>query len=319
MESQIFVVGRPYQDIFVTCPELVADDQTDTVRLPLGGKLGCQMTITVGGSAANVAATLGRAGLNPKFISRAGNDQAGQNIRQSLKALAVDVDELHLVDGQKTKLSIVLLPPGGERTTLGQHGVGLDFREWQPLLKGLESGDWVFLSSVGDSQTLVTAISQIAARGGRVALNPATRVLHQPQPLIEVLDKLELLIANREETACLFAGQTPAELAIAAHQKIPLVVVTDGPRGSATAAGGQLYEAGLYQSQSPVVDRTGAGDAFSGGFLAGLLLGRPIPETLTWAAANSTSVVGQIGAQAGILDLGQKELEPLAVKQTSIN
>lgn len=318
MKQQIFVVGRPAQDIFITCPEIEADEQAAAIRLPLGEKLDCQSTVAVGGNAANVAASLAQAGCQPKFIGRAGNDQAGQNIRDQLQKLVGDASGLHLVDNQQTGLSIILLTPGGERTILAHSGPSIDSHDWQPQLEKMNPGDWVYLSSIGDSQALATTISQIAVRGGRVALNPTARVLHQPQPLIEVLDKLSLLIANREETACLFDGQTPADLATAASRKVPIAVVTDGPRGSAVASGDRLYLAGLYEPNLPVVDRTGAGDAYSGGFLAGLLHDQPLETCLVWAAANSTSVVGQIGAQAGTLALGQKPLKPMAVKQEII-
>ena len=319
MKPQIFVIGRPAQDIFITCPDLRVDQEYGLVSLPLGEKLDCQSTTAVGGNAANVAVSLARAGLKPKFISRAGNDQVGHHIRDALADQGVDTDGLTLVDDEETSLSVILLTPGGERTILGHPGHEIELKDWQKQLEEINPGDWVYLSSVGDSQALAEAVSRIAARGGRVAINPTVRVLHQPQPLVAVFGQLSLLIANREEAGCLFAGQTPAELAMTAHQKIPRVVVTDGPRGSVAAADSQLYEVGLYQPEDPVVDRTGAGDAFSGGFLAGLALDQSIPDSLTWAAANSTSVVGQIGAQAGILHLGQKGLEPLAIQQTPIN
>jgi sugar/nucleoside kinase (ribokinase family) len=50
-----------------------------------------------------------------------------------------------------------------------------------------------------------------------------------------------------------------------------------------------------------VVEMTGAGDSFATAFLAGLHYGKPLPEALRWGAANSASVVGRIGPQAGLL------------------
>jgi sugar/nucleoside kinase (ribokinase family) len=51
----------------------------------------------------------------------------------------------------------------------------------------------------------------------------------------------------------------------------------------------------------PVVDRLGAGDAFSSGFVAMIAKGEGIEQAITFASANSTSVVGVIGAKPGIL------------------
>jgi ribokinase len=51
----------------------------------------------------------------------------------------------------------------------------------------------------------------------------------------------------------------------------------------------------------PVIDRTGAGDAFSSGFTAMIAAGESLEWAVTYASANSTSVVSTIGAKAGIL------------------
>ena len=51
----------------------------------------------------------------------------------------------------------------------------------------------------------------------------------------------------------------------------------------------------------PVIERTGAGDAYSTGFLAGLLFGKDVTEAMRWGSANATSVIGKIGAQPGLL------------------
>ncbi len=56
----------------------------------------------------------------------------------------------------------------------------------------------------------------------------------------------------------------------------------------------------------PVVDRTGAGDAFVSGFTAMIAEEKTLEEALVFASANSTSVVSKIGAKAGILSIDAK-------------
>jgi sugar/nucleoside kinase (ribokinase family) len=63
--------------------------------------------------------------------------------------------------------------------------------------------------------------------------------------------------------------------------------------------------AGMYKDVK-VVDRLGAGDAFGSGFVCKWALGRPLKEAVTFASANSTSVVSHIGAKTGILKAGAK-------------
>ena len=58
-----------------------------------------------------------------------------------------------------------------------------------------------------------------------------------------------------------------------------------------------------------------AGDAFCSGFVAMIAAGHGIGEAVTFASANSTSVVSQIGAKAGILRKGASvHPMPLIVK-----
>ena len=301
MNPSIVAIGSPVQDIFITSPALITGQKPAQICLPPGTKLDCQVTTTTGGNVANVAVTLGRSGLKPKFVGRTGSDLAGRNGRDELAANGVDVDELRLIPGQPTAQSVILVASDGERTILTDHGLELDPADWQPAINRLKAGDWLYLSSLGNPEILEDVIIQASDRGAQVAINPSSVELRQPEKLLAVADRLRLLIANREEMTRLWPGQKPAELAAAANLRIPTVVVTDGPRGSVAADNGRLYRAGLYKPELAIVDRTGAGDAFAGGFLFGLIKNRSIEDCLLFGAANSTSVVGLVGAQAGIL------------------
>jgi len=87
--------------------------------------------------------------------------------------------------------------------------------------------------------------------------------------------------------------------------------MTDGPNGVMVSDGANIYQSGIFKDQK-VVDRTGAGDAFGSGFVAGLAHKREncekglcrtdnIEYAIRLASANATSVVEQIGAKKGIL------------------
>jgi sugar/nucleoside kinase (ribokinase family) len=53
--------------------------------------------------------------------------------------------------------------------------------------------------------------------------------------------------------------------------------------------------------KTEVVEKTGAGDAFSAGFLAAIIHGLEIPEAMKWGSINSANVIGKIGAEEGLL------------------
>lgn len=82
-----------------------------------------------------------------------------------------------------------------------------------------------------------------------------------------------------------------------------MIIVSDGPNGVCASDGKTIVAAGMYEDV-PVLDRTGAGDAFASGFLSQWAQGKNLlQESIIFASATSTNVVTTIGAKAGILHL----------------
>ena len=80
-----------------------------------------------------------------------------------------------------------------------------------------------------------------------------------------------------------------------------VVVITDGPAGAYASDGMNQYFMPPYPDPKPPVSGTGAGDAFSTGFLCALIYGLPVHEALRWAPIESMHVVQFFGAQTGLL------------------
>jgi len=78
-------------------------------------------------------------------------------------------------------------------------------------------------------------------------------------------------------------------------------VITDGPEAAYASDGQNQYVTPPYPDPKPPISRTGAGDAFSTGFMGALMTGLTVPEALQWAPIESMSVVQGIGAQKGLL------------------
>ena len=81
----------------------------------------------------------------------------------------------------------------------------------------------------------------------------------------------------------------------------PLVVITDGPKGSYAGYDGKVVTIPNYPDPKDPYDRTGAGDAFASTIVAALAHGETMDTALTWAPINSMNVVQHIGAQTGLL------------------
>ena len=94
-----------------------------------------------------------------------------------------------------------------------------------------------------------------------------------------------------------------------------IFVMTKGPEGMAVSDGKNIYRAGV--PDSPVVERTGAGDASCSGFIAEYMRSGSIEKAIQFATANASSVVTQYGAKAGILKKGDWGEWPLVKVEVS--
>jgi sugar/nucleoside kinase (ribokinase family) len=194
---------------------------------------------------------------------------------------------------------------GGERTILNFKGSMPTARSSELDLSIVEEGDWVYISSLGDMDLLDRIITLAAANNVKVMLNPAGVELQQTEKLKGLLDDVHVLAVNKEEAQLIVHGETLEELVRHLTNYVPVVVVSDGPNGVVATNGETIVTAGMYEDV-PVVDRTGAGDAFGSGFLSAYSQGKSLSESIVFASANSTSVVQFIGAKEGILHKGVK-------------
>jgi sugar/nucleoside kinase (ribokinase family) len=153
-----------------------------------------------------------------------------------------------------------------------------------------------------------------------LVFNPGSRQIHEGRETEHhVLKCTNILILNKEEGEHLIHKKdipnSPdnREYLVDLMQKLQklgpqTIIMTNGRHGS--YALDEKHEV-FYQEIFPgeVVERTGAGDAFSTGFLAAAIHGECLPNSMQWGAINATSVVGKIGAQAGLLKTDEmKEL-----------
>jgi sugar/nucleoside kinase (ribokinase family) len=81
-----------------------------------------------------------------------------------------------------------------------------------------------------------------------------------------------------------------------------IIVITNGREGAHAWDGKRCYFMPILK-EAPVVEMTGAGDAFASAFVAALQRNQGIDEALRWGTFNSASVIGKVGPEAGLLKL----------------
>lgn len=316
---KMLCIGTATQDVFLVGGKLfkpeLEEDGKYYEQLPLGAKLDLEEVVfATGGNASNAAVTFARQHLDSTFIGVVGTEPSAEFILRELDDEGVNTKHVRQNERYKTGYATILLAPNGERTILRYHGDTLRSDGSDLDLDAIHTADWLYVSSVG-SMTLLEKVISIAARNGvQVAINPSSMEIQHPDKLRTLLDDVAVLITNKEEMQQLVEGKSTEELVRHAGQLVRTVLVSDGPRGAIATDGHILVKAGMYEDVK-VIDRLGAGDAFGSGFVAMHAQGKSLEEAITFASANSTSVVGVIGAKPGILHKGAKIHEmPLEVK-----
>lgn len=306
MEPRVLAIGDPTLDTYLSIHQahlaLALDRDRGLLCIDYADKIPVDAYLqTAGGNAANVARAMARLGMPTALYGVIGGDPGGETVVRSLVDAGVDVRWLAVDPARSTNASTALLFQG-ERTLFVWHQP----RSYQLPRAALPP--CVYLTSVGPPGPAVERLHQdvceaVGASRVQLVFSPGTHQLRMGRrALAPLLERCDTLVLNREEggeLAGMPADDMPALLA-ALHDLGPrTVVVTDGSRGSWALAGGQVARCGT--TPVAVVDRTGAGDAYSSAFTCARLLGRPVAEAMLWGTIEAESVVGRVGASAGLL------------------
>lgn len=319
-KTKIISVGAAVQDVFLSHSDEfkpVSDKSVDEefMRLELGAKADVNnITFSTGGGATNASVTFARQGIEAVFCGTIGHDPAGQAVLDDLDKEGVDTSLVSYSNRYNTGYSVLLLAPTGERTILTYRGASTHYHLKDFDLNGVDA-DWLYVSSLaGNMELLHKLFTQARELGIKVMYNPGKKELEQQAKLKPLLEDVEILSLNLEEMKQLVHGETGEELVRHGHNLVPVVIVSDGPNGVTATDGKTVVKAGMYEDVK-VIDRTGAGDAFGSGFLSQWVLGASLKESIVFASANSTSVVGKIGAKTGILH-GSVKLHDMPIQVT---
>ena len=300
---KIVSIGAAIQDIFLQGKIFAAhrEDGNYVQEFELGSKNEIEtITYDTGGGATNASVTFARQGLHSMYMGVVGDDIAGKAVLNALHRDGVDTSLVQYSSKAGTGTSVILLSPKGERTVLTYRGASKTYNISESSFHDVRA-DWFYISSLsGDFEALKTITKYAVTHDIKIAINPGRGELTDKKVFMELLPNFTLLSLNKEEMAGLFGGSSATELVQAASRHVPLALLTDGPSGSYVCDGKNIYKAGVYR-EVPVLDRIGAGDAFSSGFVTMIAKGQNIERALTFASANSTSVVGSLGAKTGIL------------------
>ena len=318
--ARIVSLGAALQDIYL----IDHDDLTPTQiggeailgKVLVGSKVDIdRISYEVGGGGINSAITFARHGHEAILMANIARDSAGAAIIHALSRESIDDSYINFLERRTTGTSVVLLDSkSGERTILTCRGASEQFGNFSEKDLDLIQPDWLYVTTLrGDLDTLERFFKKTHSIGAHIMFNPGVRELAQVTDLTKLLKYVDILNVNKSEASQIVPGVVLTELLYRLQSYVDTAIITDGPMGGIASNGTEAYRFGIYED-TKVRDATGAGDAFGSGFLAHIAAGRSFKNSLIFASANSTAVVGKLGANRGILD-GRERPHPMPIQK----
>ena len=289
---------------------VVGDLMTDAVaraRYPLARASDTPAVVTMhgGGSGANIASWLAVEGTEVAFVGRRGADITGRNRDMELMGYGVDA-RLVMDPDRPTGTCVVLVTHKGERTMLSDPGANAALTPDDLPRDLFTPGAHLHLSGY-------TLLNEGSRNAGLAALEIARRAQMTisvdcasaaplerigAEPFLEWTQGVKLLFANADQARVLTGRDDPDAAAKVLTAWFSQVVIKLGPDGSMWCGGNRSEPVKVpAEPIERVVDGTGAGDAFTAGFLPAWLEGKPPAEALAAGNRLAAKALGILGAR----------------------
>ena len=261
----------------------------------------------IGGNSINVATGCNRMGLKTAVYTEIGDDVNGNLIVDELNKLGIDTKFCIKNKEEVTNVNSIVVH-NYERTIFSYHAPrNYKVRDW-------EKPTFLYYTSVGEGfekfqMELVDYIEKNRDIG--TIFNPGTQQMKAGYNSIkEFLEVTNILILNLDEAVRLIGEKPLPKMHIDLQKLGPkLTVITDGKNGASGFDGENLVKVSAYTDGREVKDKTGAGDAFSSGFISAIFHKKPLKEALGWGSINSFGEITKESAGTGILN--KKEMEKI--------
>lgn len=289
----VVVLGDVVSDVLVRLAEPIAP----------GSDTRAAIEVRSGGSAANQAAWLAAAGAAVHFAGRVGSDPFGVSQIEDLQCAGV-ITHIAVDPARSSGLIVVLVDLAGERTMLTDRGANLALQPTDLPTELFQPGTCFHLTGYslfepGPRTVALAGIQLARERGMMFSIDPSSASL-LPQARVDRFREwtrgARFCFPNLDEGRVLTGEVEPAAVARALGADYGEVVLKLGPLGAMWAAAGADIVA-MPAEPAPVVDTTGAGDAFCAGFLARRLAGADPADAIQAGLHLASTAVSRVGAR----------------------
>ena len=251
-----------------------------------------------GGQTATAMVALKRLALKTAYAGRFGSDAEGKFGLSSLKDEGVDIGLAEVVPGARNQIAFIIIDArSGERTIIWDRDERLAYSVDDAPVKISSMGRVLHLDA--HDPPACARLAQAARSTGTIVTADIDNIY---EGLPELLPLIDVLVTSKEFPHRLTGiGDERASLVeLKARYGCAVVGMTMGKRGAMVYCDGQFLESPAYEVPGACRDTTGAGDAFHGGLLYGLLRGDDMETSLKLANATAALKCRALGARTAL-------------------
>ncbi|MCX8149984.1 MAG: carbohydrate kinase family protein [Candidatus Bathyarchaeota archaeon] len=258
--------------------------------------------VTCGGSAANTIVGLARLGCKVGFIGKTALDREGELLLEDFLTEGVDtLGVVRVKDGESGSV-MGFVDQKGQRALYINSGVNDTITLQEIREEYVSQAKFLHLTSFVGEQSFQTQkkLLEKLEKCIKISFDPgalyAQRGYKQLAPLIE---KVYVILPNIHELEQITEQKDPEKGAALLQSKgVEVVAVKLGDKGCYVTNGDEHHY--IEAVKVPVVDTTGAGDAFNAGFLYGLLHKKSLLECGKLGNFVASCCIKKMGARAGL-------------------
>jgi sugar/nucleoside kinase (ribokinase family) len=253
-----------------------------------------------GGSVANSIVGLAQLGDKVGFIGKVNEDDLGNKYEEGLKKENVKYFYSKKKEELPTGTCLILISPDSERTMCTFLGTAGKINENDVDANAVKNSEMIFLEGyLWDEGNPKKAFDKAIQNSKSAAMSLSDLFCverHKSHFLDLVKNKLDITFANEQEITSLIDAKNFDEIISFGKSLGKTVVITRGEKGSVAIKKNEVVECESKKNLK-IVDLTGAGDLFAGGFLHGYVNKLSIKESLEKGTEMSSKIIQKIGAR----------------------
>ncbi len=267
-----------------------------------------EITITAAGTAAGTSVDMAKLGTKVIAMGVVGEDEAGNILLGIMQRYGIDVSKMVRKKGAQTSGSMLLIRPNGERPALHVKGVHQLFSFEDVDQETIKNADFVhiggfYLMPKFDSGDALKVLKLVKEGKGITTMDVlGIKQDNMKEMILPCMPYLDFFMPNLEESQMITGLSNVDEICdVFLNAGAKNVILKMGDRGSLIKnKEGMRLRVPAFQVK--VVDTTGCGDAWTGGFITGLARGMSIEDAAKLGSACGSLVATGLGSDAGIVD-----------------